>query len=154
MFAKRRLVPYEFKVAPVELSSKEMVCSEFREVSPVDQFLFAEFECDKVKSTRLTSDIYMLFNQQRLDRLTRENLLSYFDSLVINEPKFGDLRSKLGDDQLINFVKSRFVQSHSELMAWSSYLMSSSDAAIAELAALQDQSQPSSQPVESSAPTE
>ena len=32
--------------------------------------------------------------------------------------------------------------------------MSSSDAAIAELAALQDQSQPSSQPVESSAPTE
>ena len=46
MFAKRRLVPYEFKVAPVELSSKEMVCSEFREASPVDQFLFAEFECD------------------------------------------------------------------------------------------------------------
>jgi hypothetical protein len=39
MFAKRRLVPYEFKVAPVELSSKEMVCSEFREASPVDQFL-------------------------------------------------------------------------------------------------------------------
>lgn len=155
MFAKRRLAPYEFKVVPVVLSSKEMICSEFRDASPVDQFLFAEFESGKVKSTRLTSDIYMLFNQQRLDRLTRETLLSYFDSLVINEPKFGDLRSKLGDNQLINFVKSRFIQSPSELMAWSSYLMSSSDAAIADLAALQEsQSQQTQQSADQSSPAE
>lgn len=156
MFAKRRLVPYEFKVVPVESSSKEMICSEFREPSPVDRFLFAKFESEKVKSTRLTSDIYMLFNQQRLDKLSRESLLSYFESMSVNEPKFGDLRSKLGDDQLINFVKSRFIQSPSELMAWSQYLMSSSDAVVAELAAAQQeqQSQQTQQPVDPSASAE
>lgn len=155
MFSKRRITPYVYVGDPVLVSSKEMICSEFKEETPVDQFLQQEIEVNGVKSIRLTSDIYMLFNQQRLDRLSRESLLSYFESMLVNEPKFGDLRSKLGDDQLISFVKSRFIQSPSELMAWSSYLMSSSDAAIAELAALQEQSQTSSQSTEeSSASTE
>ncbi|MFS3008280.1 hypothetical protein [Bacteroides thetaiotaomicron] len=155
MFSKRRTTPY----VPVGnlnvITSKELICSEFREESPVDQFLRQEIEVNGVPSVRLTSDIYMLFNQRRLDKLSRESLLSHFESMSVNEPKFGDLRAKLGDDQLINFVKSRFIQSPSELMAWSSYLMSSSDAAIAELAALQEQSQTSSQSTEeSSASTE
>ena len=73
-----------------------MLCSEFRSESPVDQFLFEEREFDGVKSVRLTSDICMLSNQQRLDRLSRESLLSHFESMSVNEPKFGDLRAKLG----------------------------------------------------------
>lgn len=155
MFVKRRIDPYVTPVNPSPVSSSDMLCSEFRQPSPVDQFLFEEREYGDVKSVRLTSDIYMLFNQQRLDRLSRESLLSHFESMSVNEPKFGDLRSILGDDQLISFIKSRFIQSPSELMAWSSYLMSSSDAAIAELAALQEQSQTSSQPIEESpAPAE
>lgn len=155
MFSKRRITPYIPVDCPNVLSSKEMVCSEFKEETPVDQFLKQEIEVDGALSIRLTSDIYMLFNQKRLDKLSRESLLTYFDSITVNEPKFGDLRSKLGDDQLISFVKSRFIQSQSELMAWSSYLMSSSDSAIAELVALQEQSQISSQPIEDpSAPTE
>lgn len=145
MFQKRRTTPY----IPVDssniLSSKELIISEFKEETPVDQFLKQEIEVDGFPSVRFTSDIYMLFNQQRLDRLSRESLLSYFDSIVVSEPKFGDLRAKLGDDQLISFVKSRFIQSQSELMAWSQYLMSSSDAVIAELAALQESSQVASQ---------
>ena len=39
------------------------------------------------------------------------------------------------DDQLCSFVKSRFIQTPSELMAWSQYLMSSQDAMIAAAAA-------------------
>lgn len=150
MFQKRRTTPYIPVDSPNILSSKEMITSEFKEETPVDQFIKQEIEVDGFPSVRFTSDIYMLFNQQRLDRLSRESLLSYFDSIVVSEPKFGDLRSKLGDDQLISFVKSRFIQSQSELMAWSSYLMSSSDAAIAELAALQEQSQTPSQSIEES----
>lgn len=156
MFAKRRIEPYVTPVGPSPVSAKDMLCSEFRQESPMDQFLFEEFEFDGVKSVRLTSDIYMLFNQQRLDRLSRESLLSHFESMSVNEPKFGDLRAKLGDDQLISFVKSRFIQSPSELMAWSQYLMSSSDVVVAELAAAQQeqQSQQSQQSSESSASTE
>ncbi len=156
MFAKRRIEPYVTPVNPSPVSAKDMLCSEFRQESPIDQFLFEELEFDGVKGVRLTSDIYMLFNQQRLDRLSRESLLSHFESMSVNEPKFGDLRAKLGDDQLINFVKSRFIQSPSELMAWSQYLMSSSDAVVAELAAVQQEQQPqqSQQSSESSASTE
>lgn len=156
MFAKRRIEPYVTPINPSPVSEKDMFCSEFRQESPVDQFLFEELEFDGVKGVRLTSDICMLFNQQRLDRLSRESLLSHFESMSVSEPKFGDLRSKLGDDQLISFVKSRFIQSPSELMAWSQYLMSSSDSVVAELAvALQEQqSQQSQQSSESSASTE
>ena len=156
MFAKRRIEPYVTPVNPSPVSAKDMLCSEFRQESPVDQFLFEELEFDGVKGVRLTSDICMLFNQQRLDRLSRESLLSHFESMSVNEPKFGDLRSKLGDDQLISFVKSRFIQSPSELMAWSQYLMSSSDAVAAELAAAQQeqQSQQSQQSSGSSESTE
>ena len=46
-----------------------------------------------------------------------------------------DLRKKMTDDQLCSFVKSRFIQTPSELMAWSQYLMSSQDAMIAAAAA-------------------
>lgn len=149
MFSKRRRTPYVYVGDPVLVSSKEMICSEFKEETPVDQFLQQEIEVNGVKSIRLTSDIYMLFNQQRLDRLSLESLLSHFESMSVSEPKFGDLRSRLGDDQLIDFVKSRFIQSPSELMAWSSYLMSSSDAVVAELvAAQQEQSQTPSQSTE------
>lgn len=69
--------------------------------------------------------------------MSRERLLSHFDSMSVREPKFSDLRGKLGDEQLISFVKSRFIQSPSELMSWSQYLMSSSDEVIASLAAAQ-----------------
>lgn len=154
MFAKRRVTPYSYESSPVVATSKEMLCSEFREESPVEQFMRQEGEINGVKSVRLTSDIYMLFNQQRLDRLSRESLLSHFESMSVNEPRFGDLRAKLGDDQLISFVKSRFIQSPSELMAWSQYLMSSSDAVVAELAAAEQQAQQVQQSAEPSAPTE
>lgn len=134
--SKRRLTPCDSDNTLV-VGSKELYCSEFREQSPVDDFMFQEIESNGVPSTRLTSDIYMLFNQQRLDRMSRERLLSHFDSMSVREPKFSDLRGKLGDEQLISFVKSRFIQSPSELMSWSQCLMSSSDEVIASLAAAQ-----------------
>lgn len=70
--------------------------------------------------------------------MSLKSLTDYFESLSVKEPQFSALRSKLGDEQLISFVKSRFIQSPSELlMSWSQYLMSSSDEAVAALAAAQ-----------------
>lgn len=138
---KREVIPVE-RVSSYNVSKKELRQSEFLEQSPVNEFIFQEHEIDGEKSVRCSSDIYMLFNQQRLDRMSKERLVSYFENLSVNEPKMRELRSKLTDDQLCSFVKSRFIQSPSELMAWSQYLMSSQDEVIAAAAAEQQTKQP------------
>lgn len=128
---KRRVEPYVDKSQPNNVNSAVLSVSEFVEPSPLHNFMFQDIMCNGEKSIRLTSDIYMLFNQRRLDKLTRTQLVEYFDSLSVSEPKMSELRKKMTDDQLCSFVKSRFIQTPSELMAWSQYLMSSQDAMIA-----------------------
>ena len=139
---KREVFPVERKSHCYNVSSKELKQSEFLEQSPVNEFVIQENEVNGVKSIRCSSDIYMLFNQQRLDRMSKERLVAHFEKLSVNEPKMRELRSKLSDDQLCSFVKSRFIQSPSELMAWSQYLMSSQDEMIAVAAAEQQTEQP------------
>lgn len=133
--------PYQEEVKPYNISSKELKQSEFLENSPVNEFCFERLDKNGTEVVTLTSDIYMLFNQQRLDRMSKDRLLAYFENLSVNEPKMCELRSKLTDDQLCSFVKSRFIQSPSELMAWSQYLMSSQDEMIAAAAAEQQTEQ-------------
>ena len=123
MFAKRRITPHVYNFVPKGLVDYNK--SEFYHPSNIDCFL-----CEKTKppydgteAVTLTSDITMLFNQQRLDRMTREALIQHFDSMAVQNPKFSELRSKLTDDQLCSIVKSRYIQSPSELMAYSSYLV-------------------------------
>lgn len=139
---KRRMEPYQEEVKPYYISSKELKQSEFLENSPVNEFCFERLDKNGTEVVTLTSDIFMLFNQQRLDRMSKDRLLAYFENLSVNEPKMCELRSKLTDDQLCSFVKSRFIQSPSELMAWSQYLMSSQDEMIAAAAAEQQTEQP------------
>lgn len=134
-FTKRRLEPYQEEFKPYNISSKDLRQSEFLENSPVNEFCFERLEVNGNEVVTLTSDIYMLFNQQRLDRMSKDRLLAYFENLSVIDPKMSELRSKLSDDQLCSFVKSRFIQSPSELMAWSQYLMSSQDEMIAAAAA-------------------
>jgi hypothetical protein len=139
---KRRVEPYQEEIKPYNISSKELKQSEFLENSPVNEFCLERLDKNGTEVVTLTSDIYMLFNQQRLDRMSKDRLLSYFENLSVNEPKMRELRSKLTDEQLCSFVKSRFIQSPSELMAWSQYLMSSQDEMIAAAAAEQQTEQP------------
>lgn len=139
---KRRVEPYQEKVRPYNVSPKELKQSEFLENSPVNEFCFERLDKNGTEVVTLTSDIYMLFNQQRLDRMSKDRLLSYFENLSVSEPKMRELRSKLSDEQLCSFVKSRFIQSPSELMAWSQYLMSSQDEMIAAAAAEKQAEQP------------
>ena len=143
---KGRVEPYSTPVSPYIIGSAELSQSEFIEESPVNEFMFQEVEHDGVKSVTLTSDIFMLFNQQRLDRMSRERLIAYFDQLSVRDTQMSELRSKLTDDQLCSFVKSRYIQSRSELMAWSQYLMNSQDAVIADIAAQQASQQSVEQP--------
>lgn len=139
---KRRVEPYQEDFKPYNISSKDLRQSEFLENSPVNEFCFERLEVNGNEVVTLTSDIYMLFNQQRLDRMSKDRLLAYFENLSVTDPKMSELRSKLSDDQLCSFVKSRFIQSPSELMAWSQYLMSSQDEMIAAAAVEKQAEQP------------
>lgn len=102
--------------------------------SSIDSFLIYKHEnAHASDSIRVTSDLYMLFNQQRLDRQTRTALIQYFDDMQVREPALASLRAKLSDDQLISFVKSRYIQSQSELLGWSRYLNAVADDQLREI---------------------
>lgn len=135
MWQKRRFISDCSDFAAPMVDSKEMLLTELYQPSPVDEFIYQERLDNGKKSICVTSDIYMLFNQQRLDKLTRENLIQYFNDMSVSQPQMNEIRSRMTDEQLCSFVKSRFIQSSSELMAWSRYLMASSDDVIAQLAA-------------------
>lgn len=150
MWCTKRELCCKDEPRPYLVRAEELSCSEFVVKSPVNEFMFQEYDTNGEKSVRLTSDIYMLFNQQRLDRMTNERLLAYFEGLSVREPKLRELRSKLSDEQLCSFVKSRFIQSPSELMAWSQYLMSSQDEMIAAAAAEKQTEQPAKYEVDPS----
>lgn len=109
--------------------------------STLDSFLIAAHKApyDSQESVRITSDIYMLFNQQRLDRMTREAVINYFNDMVVKDSSLQNLRDRMTDDQLISVVKSRYMQAPSELLSWSRWLNAQADTYIKDyLAAQQD----------------
>lgn len=85
-----------------------------RTPSPLDNFQTEVLEKREGKKVIfVTSDVALLFNQQRLMQLNPMIL----DQLV------GNLRqakpdSKLSDEQLIGALKSRYIQSNADVYAW------------------------------------
>lgn len=135
--------------------ARDMRVSQFYQPSMIDSFLVQKHEsvADGVPSIRVTSDIYMLFNQQRLDRMSREAVISHFNDMVVNNPQLTALKSKLTDDQLISLVKSRYIQQPSELLAWSMYLNTLADAELkAVVAESQKQAENTEPAVDASRP--
>lgn len=80
---------------------------------------------DDVSTVRVCNDISLLFNQQRLQALGKEGIKQFLDQLTPKSPALADLRKKISDADLLKVCKSRYIQSPSELLAWSSYLDSS-----------------------------
>lgn len=74
------------------------------------------------KCYRRVSDIYLLLNQNRIDRQTKEALIDNIQSAV-GSSGLSELRNKYSDSELCNFVKSRYIQSKSELQDYMRYLM-------------------------------
>ena len=69
------------------------------------------------------SDIYLLFNQKRISSTTITSLLDYLTSMSSPaSDALSSLRSKVSDEQLLSLCKSRYIQTPSELLAWSTYL--------------------------------
>lgn len=132
--SKRRLTPHVYNRIPKGVI--ELQRSEFYTPSAISDFSRVPVspphgECE---SFTYTTDIVMLFNQKRLDKMTRESLVQHFESLSERNPKFASLRSKLSDDQLCSIVKSRYIQSPSELMSYSNYLVTAYGEELASIA--------------------
>lgn len=74
-------------------------------------------------TVRYIDPIYMLFNQQRLARMGKDNVQQWLDSLRnAGYSEVDELRSKCTDEQLVTMIKSRYLQSPSEILNWCRYV--------------------------------
>lgn len=78
----------------------------------------------------ISSDISLIFNQQRLEnKLTATELREYIQRYTPNKSVY---TAQLDDDTLLSTLKSRHIQSLSEMRAWTEYCMENYDSLIKE----------------------
>lgn len=76
----------------------------------------------------ISNDISLIFNQQRLEnKLTATELREYIQRYTPNKSVY---TAQLDDDTLLNTLKSRHIQSLSEMRAWAEYCMENCDSLI------------------------
>lgn len=91
--------------------------------------------------------IYMLFNQQRLSKLGAGAVDMWLQQM--NQSKanpLAELRKECSDEDLVSMIKSRHLQSPSEILAWSRLMTSKIDvfkSEVAKLVASKEVEQPS-----------
>lgn len=85
---------------------------------------------DKDGSITVTTDISLIFNQQRLEnKLSATELREYIQRYTPNKSVY---TAQLDDETLLNTLKSRHIQSLSEMRAWAEYCMENYDSLIKE----------------------
>lgn len=85
---------------------------------------------NKDGSITISSDITLIFNQQRLEnKLTASELREYIQRYTPNRSVY---TAQLDDDTLLSTLKSRHIQSLSEMRAWTEYCMENYDSLIKE----------------------
>lgn len=78
----------------------------------------------------VSSDIALIFDQQRLEnKLTANELREYIQRYTPNRSVY---TAQLDDDTLLSTLKSRHIQSLSEMRAWAEYCMENYDSLIKE----------------------
>lgn len=76
----------------------------------------------------ISSDITLIFNQQRLEnKLTADELREYIRRYTPNRSVY---TAQLDDDTLLSTLKSRHIQSLSEMRSWAEYCMENYDSLI------------------------
>lgn len=121
MFAKRNNI--QKPVFNVALGTK---VTTLVQPSIMSQFQTVEctyFDGDEKKTAKsYVDDIYMLFNQQRIMFAGKDTIQAWLNTLTPRSDALAQLRAKCSDEQLMQLCKSRYIQSPSELLAWSEYL--------------------------------
>lgn len=81
-------------------------------------------------SITISNDITLIFNQQRLEnKLTANELREYIQRYTPNKSVY---TAQLDDDTLLSTLKSRHIQSLSEMRSWAEYCMENYDSLIRE----------------------
>lgn len=85
---------------------------------------------NKDGSVTISTDISLIFNQQRLEnKLTAGELREFIQRYTPNKSVY---TAQLDDDTLLSTLKSRHIQSLSEMRAWAEYCMENYDSLIKE----------------------
>lgn len=71
-----------------------------------------------------TSDLYDLFNQQRIANFGADVVRDFIARNYPLSSSISDKISKMSDEEIMESIKPRNIQSYSELMLWSKYLNS------------------------------
>lgn len=83
---------------------------------------------NKDGSIVISNDISLIFNQQRLEnKLTASELREYIQRYTPNRSVY---TAQLDDETLLNTLKSRHIQSLSEMRSWAEYCMENYDSLI------------------------
>lgn len=118
---KKEYLQYEFNGSFDVLHTKVPVQDKLMQLSTV--------EC-KDGSITISTDISLIFNQQRLEnKLTASELREYIQRYTPNRSVY---TAQLDDETLLSTLKSRHIQSLSELRAWTEYCMENYDSLIKE----------------------
>lgn len=144
---KKEYLQHEFNGSFDLLHTKVPVQDKLMQLSTVEL---------KDGSVVISSDITLIFNQQRLEnKLTAGELREYIQRYTPNKSVY---TAQLDDDTLLSTLKSRHIQSLSELRSWAEYCMENFDSLIKEaeekahLAAEAEAAEAASASVASSAP--
>ena len=91
------------------------------ESSPIHALQYIELPSHTGTYYRIVSDVSLLFNQKRIaSTIGIDEANNWLKSL--NQSSSENLGDKFTDEQLISLVKSRHVQSPSDLRSWSNFL--------------------------------
>lgn len=118
---KKEYLFHEFNGSFDVVHSKVPVQDKLMQLSTVE---------NKDGSITISTDITLIFNQQRLEnKLTASELREYIQRYTPNRSVY---TAQLDDETLLSTLKSRHIQSLSELRAWAEYCMENYDSLIKE----------------------
>jgi hypothetical protein len=118
---KKEFVEYEFNGFFDSKNTKVPVQDRLMQLSTV--------KC-KDGSITVSTDISLIFNQQRLEnKLSATELREFIARYTPNKSVY---TAQLDDETLLNTLKSRHIQSLSEMRSWAEYCMENYDSLIKE----------------------
>lgn len=111
----------EVQICPICSSSEpDIVLEEL----PTEQFRFEKNGTEEYEYVRIRSDVSMLLHAADMAKKYGSNFVqSMIDMRRSKSSPIQDQMDQMSDAQLLDTVKSRHLQSPSELIAWSEYLI-------------------------------